>query len=329
MARIGPVQFSALDRALGAAGDFHRLRQHEEDRRWRVTYRCVRAGGLLRAVVPVYTCLARAWPDPFYNPATWPLPPGLAGHCTPVRSVLVGGCADLRSGLHIDPDAEPAELARHVLPEVARALPGIRLIFPYMYASDKNAIDGVFPEKTIWTRLAREARFDDISDPQREKRLGSRVRGVLNHDRRLIEKAGVVTSWKQWCSIADHASALISDHNNRQGNPDHPHFVRMRYDQWSACGGVQVIVFTATCRNITGMLTALLWEDELELREIGINGTPGDERLAVYISLLFHQPFRLASAHKLNRIRCGIFAEKPKASRGATFRTLYGGIYGS
>jgi hypothetical protein len=327
LAHIGPSRFSALDRTLGIAGDFHRLRQHEEDRRWRATYMCASAGGLLRAAVPTYVCLARAWPDPTYSPATWSLPPGVTAACTPDRSVLVGGCADLRSGLHIDPEAEPIYLAQRVLPEVTRALPGRILIFPYVYAGDKEIIDRVFPERMVWTQLAREARFENISDPGREQRLGSRVRAVLNHDRRLLEKTGVVTSSQHWPAVASEASLLISDHNNRLGKTDNPYFVRMRYDQWHECAGVRVTVFTATCRGITGMLTALLWEDELDLREIGVNGTASDERLAVYLSLLFHQPLELAVAYGLNRIRCGIFAERPKASRGASFHPLYGGIY--
>jgi hypothetical protein len=153
------------------------------------------------------------------------------------------------------------------------------------------------------------------------------MRGVLNHDRKLIEREGVVTGCEEWDAVAEQASAAISDHNNRHGYPDHPVFVRTRHDQWADCDGVRIIVLTATCRDISGVLTALLWHDELELREVGINGSPGQQRLAVYVSLLFHQPLLLAGAHGAHRIRCGILAEKPKASRGAVFRDLYGGVH--
>lgn len=326
LACIGADSFSALDNSLGAAGDFHRLRQHEVDRRWQTRYLCATSADLPYAVIPMYRCLTKMWPDPQYDPARWRLPPGVADGCTPAQSVLVGGFTDLRSALHISGDAGPG-LARRVLTEAVRIEPGRALVFPYLYAHDKDIVDQALPGAVAWTRLAREAHFEGIADPRREERLGSRVRGVLNHDRKLIEQEGVVTGCEEWDAVAEQASAAISDHNNRHGYPDHPVFVRTRHDQWADCDGVRIIVLTATCRDISGVLTALLWQDELELREVGINGVPGRQRLAVYVSLLFQQPLLLAAAHGVRAIRCGILAEKPKASRGAVFRDLYGGVH--
>src|SRR5262249_34661327 len=107
---------------------------------------------------------------------------------------------------------------------------------------------------------------------------------------------------------------------------DHPEFAAMRYQQWELCPSVRLVVFRAATSGVSGVLTALVWRNDLELYEIGLTGTEGPHRLAVYLSLMFHQPFAFARQEKLNNIRAGTASEVPKSSRGATLRNLYGGV---
>jgi hypothetical protein len=100
----------------------------------------------------------------------------------------------------------------------------------------------------------------------------------------------------------------------------------MRHTEWSQCAGVELVVFAVSSPAASGFLTALAWKDELALYEIGLTGEDGRERLAAYLSLLFHQPHDFAASRGLRTIRAGLAAEVPKSSRGALFTELSGGV---
>jgi len=306
------AEFDALDRTAGAAGSHGRLAQFAGDARWTVRHVRVGAPGRLDAAVPVFTPRGRRWADPLYDPAGWGL-----GELRPDEALLVGGCADLRSGWHVTAGAH-----RAVLVEAARLAAGERraLVFPYFYAAARDALstDGI-----VWAALAREAAFEDVLAADREQRLGARVRGVLRRDRRLIEAAGVRGTVRGWDGTG---AELIAAHNIRKGKPDHAEFVRMRHAQWARCPAVEVLVFECRAAGACGVLSALVWENELELYEIGLTGDDGPDRLAVYLDLMFHRPLGYARRRGLRRIRAGLAAETPKGSRGARFRELYGGV---
>src|SRR4051812_21695231 len=102
VADLDPKQFDALDRTAGFASSHTRLRQKEQDPRW--ISRCLEwtDGGRLRAAIPVYQSRMSSWPDKAYDPRRWGLPDDAGAACSPPTTLLVGGCGDRRSGLHVD-----------------------------------------------------------------------------------------------------------------------------------------------------------------------------------------------------------------------------------
>jgi hypothetical protein len=330
MADVDPAAFDALDTTAGAAGCHARLRQHEGDRRWRVRYVRLDEAGRLVAVLPLYAARGRIWPDESYDSACWGGSPG-GQPLSAEHALLVGGCADLRSGLPVAGDGDTAAAyLRHAMVTLARlaAREGRGLIFPYVYPAARRLLDAATRGQARWATLDHEAQFPAEAIDAPGAWGSSRVRGVLRHDRRLIDSMEVTGVVAPWPADADMVSSLVAEHNIRKGRADHAEFVRMRHDLWAECAGVEVIVFTGHCGSAEGALTALVWRDQLELYEIGLSGPEGRQRLALYLDLMFHRPLAFAGQRGLRGVRAGLSARTPKASRGATFRALSGGELG-
>lgn len=328
IAAVAPESFDALDTAAGAGACYQRLRQKQADGRWRVSYLRATEYGRLKAVVPLYICRGKTWPHPAYDARTWPLAEHPGDAADPGKCLLVGGCSDARSSLHIRHSAGDCGTLRQVLAEIASyaAEQDRCLVFPYLPAASKTAMITATGDAIAWAALSAEARWQGVSGACWEMSLGSRVRGVLRRDRRLLSEEGPETAVHSWQSVEDEACELIAAHNVRKGGQDHPEFVRLRYSEWLECDGVELVVFRAVAEGVTGMLTALVWKDELELCEIGLAGEDGPRRLAAYLSLIFHLPVQFARSRRLRDIRAGFGAEIPKRARGATFEHLYGGV---
>ena len=326
IADLRPDVFDALNRSAGAAGSYQRMLQLEGDRRWRVRFARMRRRGQLEAVVPLFTCPGPAWVDPVYDPGTWGFPAD-SFESAPDEVMLVGGCADLRTALHVDSRAIPKRVGELLVRTAELAVSEDRfLAFPYVYEDARRTISEATEGMTSWTHLGNEAKFMDTHLPDREQHLSSRVRGVLRRDRRTIADYGFDTGVSTWGETHDEALHLIATHNVAKGQTDHTEFVRMRHDQWDRCEGVEVVTFTLASDTIRGVLTALVWSGELELYEVGLTGEAGPERMAAYAELLFHQPLAFAVEHGLRSIRAGLAAETPKSSRGAMFSELSGGV---
>jgi hypothetical protein len=320
--------FDALNGDAGAAGCYDRITERQQDSRWRTRYVRITGQGRLLAAIPVFASTVKTWRDPDYDPVSWQPASTPAERLTPDRALLVGGSADQRSSLHVAPGPQHPALAESALRLTAAlaAAEGRGLVFPYFSEAARDTLTAASAGRIAWRVLAREAHFGNILDPRREDRLSSRVRGVLRHDRRLLAQADLTGQVTSWPDMAAEAADLIAAHNIRKGKPDHPEFVHMRYQQWEQCRSIRLVVFTAAASDVSGLLTALVWRDDLELYEIGLTGSEGPHRLAVYLSLLFHQPFAFARQEKLRNIRAGTAGEIPKSSRGATLRNLYGGV---
>lgn len=328
IAEVMPEAFDALDMTPGAGACYQRLRQRQADGRWSVRYLRATENGCLKAAVPVYACRGKTWPHPAYDAGTWQLPEDAREAAAPGRCLLVGGCSDARSSLHIESVKGEMYELRRLIAEIARFAAGQNrcLVFPYMCAESRTALTEVTEDRIAWALLRTEARLRGVSDADWESSLGSRVRGVLRRDRRLIAAARLDMAVHPWPVIEDEACKLIADHNVRKGEPDHPEFARLRYTEWQQCAGVELIVFRTASADVTGVLTALIWNDELELCEIGLTGCEGPRRLAAYLNLIFHMPAEFACSRGLRDIRAGFAAETAKRARGATFDGLYGGV---
>jgi hypothetical protein len=316
---------AAFDPSAGAAGSLGRLRGVESDARWRCRYVAVRRGARVAALLPIYAATGNRWPDPAYAPGSWPSTTGPPTGFTADRCLLVGGVYDHRSALHVPDDPQLVRVALGAAARVAAAEERC-LVFPFMYERSHRALAAATGGRIGWYVLSREAQFREVLRPDRERQLRSRVRGVLRRDRRLIEAAATTATVASWNTVRDQAAELIAEHNLRMGVSDHPEFVRMRYDQWSACDEVRVVTFRVEAGPVGGVLTALVWRDELDLYEIGLPGSDHPARIAVYLDLLVHRPLAFAMANALARVRAGTAAETPKASRGAVFEPLYGGV---
>jgi hypothetical protein len=325
LAALPPLDTAAFDPSAGAAGSLGRLRNVESDARWRCRYIRVRRDARVAALLPIYAATGNQWPDPAYAPSTWSSANGQPPGLTADRCLVVGGVYDRRTALHLPDDPQ---LVRAALTAAARvaAAEARCLVFPFMYERARRMLAAATGGRIAWSVLGREAHFRDVLRPDRERQLKSRVRGVLRRDRRLIDAAATTASVASWDAVRDRAADLIAGHNMRMGVTDHPEFVRMRYDQWSACDEVRVVAFRVEAGAVGGMLTALIWRDELDLYEIGLPESDHPARIAVYLDLLVHRPLAYATAHRLARVRAGTAAETPKASRGAAFEPLFGGV---
>jgi hypothetical protein len=323
-------QFDQLDNSAGSSSCYQRMLQRHTDGRWHARYLRWREGGQLRALVPLYRSRGTSLPDPAYDPANWAWPNQPADK-SGQEYLLVGGCADYRTGLHADAGARaPAEL-RRLLTRAAQAASedGLCLAFPFMYSDAMGILAEVTSGAATWTLLGREAWIRGLAAPDWEEQLPSKVRYVLRRDRRLIREAGLLSGVTTWPEVKDWASILIAEHNIRKGQFDQPDFVHVRYEEWQRTSQVELIAFTVTDGDFRGVLTALIWQDQLELYEIGLSGRESPGRLAAYLALLFHLPFNLAADRGLAEIRAGLAAEIPKNSRGAELVDLYGGILGA
>ncbi|MGW8366691.1 hypothetical protein ACWGK1_39905 [Streptomyces wedmorensis] len=323
-------RFDALDTTAGAASSFSRLRQHQEDGRWISRYLGWRDGEELRAVVPLYRSRMRAWADPSYDPRSWGLPDGVGDACSPGTSLLVGGCADRRTGFHVDEETRAPGRLRKLLVEAARfaADEDRCLVFPYVYGTARTALDAATEGAVVWAELGREAHLFGLADPAWESGLPSKVRYRLRRDQRTIAGASMTDGEASWDEVGSWAAELISEHNAAKGQRELAEFVGFRLSTWAENPDVDVMVFTAEAGGRRGVQTILLWGDELEVYEIGLPAEEGDERLALYLDLLFHLPIRYARARGIDHIRLGSKAETAKARRGGVFEPLYGGVLG-
>lgn len=325
---IPEEQFDCLDPAVGVVACYAKVKQREADWRWRVTYVHGTEGDQTKAAIPLYASCQAEWADPAYDPRTWPLPPEVCDDCTAAGCLLVGSYEERLSGLHVDNSArEPGQL-RRLLAAMARvaAEQDRSLAFPYFSSAARDALAAASSGRIAWVRLGRDAHIRDLTDPGWESSLHNRIRYNLRHDRNLITAAGITSGQCTWSEIEDVASELIAKHNIGKGYPDHPEFVRMRNRLWAGCPEAELIVFTARSASVTGVETAVLWKDELDLREIALTGEEGPERRAAYLDLAFRQPIRFAQERGVRWIRLGMEAEMVKTGRGAVLHDLHGGV---
>ena len=328
IAEISQEAFDALDKSAGAGACYQRLLQRQADMRWSVSYLRAIENGCLTAAVPVYACRAKAWPHPAYDVRTWRLPDDVRDAAGPAGCLLVGGCSDGRSSLHVKRTDGQMHGLRTLIAEIARvaAERDRCLVFPYLDGATRMALTEATQDAIAWSPLRTEALLLDVSDIGWESSIGSKARGVLRRDRRLIAAADLSTAVRSWTEIEDEACELIAEHNVRKGERDHPEFARLRYREWLECAGAELIVFHATAADVTGVLTAIIWDEELELCEIGLTGRESPRRLAAYLKLVFHMPLELARTRGLVNIRVGFAAEASKRARGAAMEELYGGV---
>ena len=319
------VEFNALDGAAGSAGSYARLIQRESDRRVECRYVRISDGNQILGAVPFYLPRTKRLPAQ-YDPTEWRSETSLAD---PVSKPLwVGGSADLRSCLHL------ASSARHweVVKEAVRLVGSFAeprqisvLCFPYFSEREMSLLTNAVPE-CAWLPLGREATFGIPSGGPYTDAQPSRVRYVLRRDARLVADAGVQGWTEPWHRVANAASEMIAEHNRSHGRLDDVRLARLRHEEWLECGGVDLIVFVARTRRLTGYLTARLWGGLLELNELGLPSAAGSDRLAIYLSLMFSQPLAYAVRGGLSEVRAGLKAEVPKASRGARLREISGGV---
>jgi hypothetical protein len=325
-------QFDCLDRTAGFPSSYSRLRQKELDPRWISRYLGWFDDNMLRAAIPFYLSRMKSWPDTAYDPRSWGLPDGISEECSPGASLMVGGCGERRTGLHLDAEARTPGQLRRLLVELARlaADEGWCLAFPYIYADARNALAAATGDRIVWAELAREAHVFGLSDPEWESKLPRKVSKTLRRDRREIAAipvtAGAAGGVVPWDEVYPWAAEWISRQHAIKGDPEIPEFVQFRYADLQENPEIEVLAFTAHSPGLRGVATSVIWRNEMEMCEIGFAGDNTEERLALYVSLGFHQPFQYAQARGIDHIRYGTTAETPKAARGAVFVDRYCGV---
>jgi hypothetical protein len=323
-------QFDALDRTAGFASSYARLRQRERDPRWISRYLGWTEDGRLKAAIPVYRPRMSSWPDRAYDPRSWGVP---ADGCSPEAVLLVGGCGDRRTGLHVDAEAKSPCPLGGLVAEVARlaADEDRCLAFPYVHAEARDALAAATGDRIVWAELAREGYVTGLSDPDWEASLPRKVRHTLRRDRRRIADVPVAAGPADgvpWDEVRAWAADLISRQHDAKNDPEPAEFVDFRYADLQENADLDVFAFTARSPRLRGVSTVVVWEDEMEVCEIGLPGDNSEERLAVYVSACFHQPFQYAQGRGIDRIRFGWTSKAPKAARGVVFSPYFGGILG-
>ena len=152
--------------------------------------------------MPLFTPRGRSWPDPAHDPRAWEIP-GLTGDDgLPRTSMLVGGCADLGSTLHVREQVRDGGLFTEILSQIARlaANEGRGLIFPYVYEQTKNTLTRAVGT-LAWRLLGREAMLHNVSDEDWEDRIGGSARNEWRRDRRLIARMEVVSEVRTWAEV--------------------------------------------------------------------------------------------------------------------------------
>ncbi|MFV2088602.1 hypothetical protein [Micromonospora sp. LOL_021] len=322
---LDPQPFDALDPSIGTAGTHSRLLGLERDTRWTTRYSVVHDTEGIAAATPIYLCGASRWLDPAYDPAVWASGREASETWQPRRTVVLAGRADLRSSLHVAPRARTPWVLRALLQDAADVAGVQHVAIPYIFDHDRRFLNIYAGPALRWRQLGAEASFyPPFADLTR---LPSKIRSVLKRDLAAIRRHEVVSRVDDWTNRRPEELEadvyLIAAHKARFGLPDHPELVALRMSHWTRVSHVQPLVFHARTAHIEGVLTALLWSNELELHELGLSGEPSRERQAVYAELVFHAPMRFAASHGLTRIRAGLEASTAKYVRGATLAPVF------
>jgi hypothetical protein len=241
---------------------------------------------------------------------------------------MVGGCLDRRTGLHVDAEGRTPRDLRELLVRIAKvaADEDLCLTFPFVYSDVKDALAAATDGRIVWSQLAREAHFFGLSDVQWESTLKQKARNSLRHDRSMIASVPMVVKRIASDEVEPWVFELIAHQNSRKGEYELSEFVDYRYSVWQENPDIDLMVFTAELPDLRGVSTMLFSQDEIEVYEVGLTGDESNERLAVYLNLLFHLPIQYAKARGIDHIRLGSRAEYSKAARGAVFRELHGGM---
>jgi len=303
---------------IGPVGSGARLSVLESDARWSAEYHRLSAGGQLIGIIPVFTCHARSWPNPLYVPAR---PQIIPAHC-----VLVGGRDGLASSLRLTAPARSGRTFRLIIEKLASIYRqrGQLLAFPFFPVDELEAIRSSGLPLDIRTE-GRDARLDALLGDW-SRTLRSKARSTLRRDAADAARLGIVTRISTWDEIASWAAPLVSDHNRLKGLPDHPRLVDHRVRQWERCEGMQVLAFTAAAGKAAGVLVAVMWQDWMDLQEIGLPPGSGEQRRCLYAQLIAHLPVAAGSKRGIRRVRAGTEATTAKAARGATFQLIGSGI---
>jgi hypothetical protein len=308
---IGSDELVALDGSTGALGCRGRLVQLAGDPRWEPRYVTVRDGDRLRAVLPIYLGHGKGWSDQIHSPEAW----GWSGSPVQGGSALVGGRLEIRGSLRCADDPV-------VLREVADAcaaigdLSGRELFFGYLDERQQRLAEALFGP-VEWLEA-----YDDFVYPERVIRgsldeASRSVRQTIRNGERKLEEHQVTATVLPWVEYAGDGCALIAAHNRTKGMVDHPELVRYRMDRWAECDEVEVLVVAATAGEIEGVVSLLLFRDEMEVYEIGLPDGEGASRRALYTCLTFYEPRRVARERAVRTVRAGLGTAQPKRMRGA------------
>lgn len=310
---VDPDELFQLDETVGALGCHGRLVQASNDPRWEPRYVVVRDGSRLCAALPIYLGQGEQWSDQIHSPAAWghPEPPSAE------KSALIGGRLEIRGSMRCQ---ESPEVLRAVSDAVA-ALPELRgrsLFLGYLDPRQQRLAEELFGPME-WL-----AEYEDFLYPESVVRgttdeQPAKVRHNIRADERQMAQHGITVEAVPWRDYRGNACELIAAHNNRMQTMDHPALARYRMDQWDDCPEVSVAVLHARAGDEEGVLTVLLFRDELEVYEIGLpdRDQSSPARRALYTCLIFHAPRQVAREHGLRRVRAGLTAATPKRLRGA------------
>lgn len=309
---VGADELFQLDETVGALGCHGRLVQTSNDPRWQPRYVVVRDGSRLCAALPIFLGAGEQWSDQLHSPAAWghPEPP------LPEKSALIGGRLEIRGSMRCQDSPEVLRAVSDAVADLAE-LRGRSLFFGYLDDRQQRLAEKLFGPME-WL-----AEYEDFVYPEQVVHgatddLPAKVRHNIRADERQMAQHGITVEAVPWRDYQGNAEELIAAHNNRMQTMDHPALVRYRMDQWDECPEVSVLVLRARAADAEeGVLTVLLFRDELEVYEIGLPEEGGPARRALYTCLIFHGPRQVARDHGLRRVRAGLTAGTPKRLRGA------------
>ncbi|NNN01435.1 MAG: hypothetical protein HKL86_06360 [Acidimicrobiaceae bacterium] len=199
------------------------------------------------------------------------------------------------------------------------------LIFPYFAEEQIRLISDYFGSECQIFHIGRNGTFE-LSNGVNIGAHHSRIRRTLHLDEVDFFRFGLVGEEVAWSEVADWASQLIATHSLTKGARDHSSLVELRIRKWMECEDVEVLPLVVKGPHVRGIVITLIWEDWMEVHEIGMSGEMSELRRAVYAMLVYHLPIKSANARGLRHVRVGLGAELPKRVRGATMSDMFGAV---
>lgn len=302
----------------------HRLASLERDPRFETQYVVASRDGSPIVAISLAWPRHASWPDADYDPSRQ-----FGGSRSANDYVLVGGRSDFRCETLTVLDQSQLVSAGtlallHRTAQVCSAR-GRRAVLMYSGDSSLLARAARSCPGTHDVEIAQRFSIDDVGGGWEDylSRLDGRRRRVVRRDVRDIESAQMESRVTTWDEVLPWAPDSVAAVNSAYG-PSHPALVRRRLDTWSSDPDSEPVAFVCGRAGCAPDAVSLGWiyDDTLELYEVGLPPVGSPDRLLRYLEVMFYAPLRMMWTRRLRRLDLALASGKTKTLRGAVGHSL-------